>query len=283
MARKIDTTKAKERKQKIFVAVGGVLFLGIAAIQGPKMYKLVHPSTPAPAPAAAAAPASASTTASTSLGSTPAGTTSLRVHTAQAPAGQTAQLAGIVVVPEQPVEPDTGQLESFSKFTAKDPFVPQIKEAATDSTVPASPTATKAATPTPKPATPATGDASTTPGAGLTGGATAPMPLPAPTAAILRVNGVLQAVELKDAFPKSDKTFLLASLERGGAKIGVAAGGRYTTGSKTLTLKVGKRVTLLNTATGVRYVIKLVYVGADAAQLTAFTTAAPATAPAKTK
>ena len=68
---------------------------------------------------------------------------------------------------------------------------------------------------------------------------------------------------------------MLSSLKRGEAKIGVAAGGTYTTGKKLLTLKVGKRVTLLNTATGVRYVLKLVYVGADSAQLTAFTTAAP--------
>jgi hypothetical protein len=294
MPRKIDNTAAKQRKQKIFVAVGGVLFLGIAAIQGPKMLKMMDGSTPPPAPAAATAPADASTTASDTPAAAgapgasptaapaPSGAAIDAVKTVPAPASQKAQLAGVVVVPEQPVAAETGQLDSFSEFEVKDPFVPQIKAAEVTSTSSAA-TATKSASPaaTSKPATPAgAAGAATKPGAGLTGPAT-PMAPAAPTAAILRVNGRLMALEPKDAFPKGDRMFVLVSLKKGFAKIGVAAGGKYTSGSKTLTLQVGKKVTLLNTATGIRYVIKLVYVGADSAQLTAFTIAAPETTQTK--
>jgi hypothetical protein len=94
-------------------------------------------------------------------------------------------------------------------------------------------------------------------------------PLPAATMALLRVNGKLQAVELKKRFPSSDKAFVLRSLRPGSATIAVSDGS-FAGGSATLTLRLGRPVTLVNTATGVRYVLRLVYVGADAAQVTGF-------------
>ena len=53
---------------------------------------------------------------------------------------------------------------------------------------------------------------------------------------------------------------MLRSLTKKQAKIGVA-GGSFDDG-QAVTLKLGKKVTLVNTATGVRYVLKLVYTGA---------------------
>ena len=43
-----------------------------------------------------------------------------------------------------------------------------------------------------------------------------------------------------------------------------------------MTLKLGKKVTLVNTATGVRYVLKLVYTGAQPEVIEGFTTASGA-------
>jgi len=46
--RAVDPIKAKERKQKIVAAVLGVLFLGIMAFQGPKLWKQLHPPSGPP-------------------------------------------------------------------------------------------------------------------------------------------------------------------------------------------------------------------------------------------
>jgi hypothetical protein len=51
--------------------------------------------------------------------------------------------------------------------------------------------------------------------------------------------------------------FTLVSLTAGAAKIGIA-GGAYENGAATMTLKKGKTVTLMNTANGTRYVLRLV-------------------------
>jgi hypothetical protein len=51
--------------------------------------------------------------------------------------------------------------------------------------------------------------------------------------------------------------FILVSLTRTAAKIGIA-GGSYETGAATVTLTQGKSVTLMNTADGTRYVLRLI-------------------------
>ena len=66
---------------------------------------------------------------------------------------------------------------------------------------------------------------------------------------------------MKGTFPTPEPLFVLRSLKKKQAKIGVA-GGSFDDG-KPVTLKLGKKVTLVNTATGVRYVLKLVYTGAQ--------------------
>jgi hypothetical protein len=66
MAKKpVDPLKAKQKKQKIVAAVLGVVFIGVLAIMGPKLWKQLHPpplpprvipapGTPAGAPTLAA-------------------------------------------------------------------------------------------------------------------------------------------------------------------------------------------------------------------------------------
>ena len=59
------------------------------------------------------------------------------------------------------------------------------------------------------------------------------------------------------------------------ARIGVA-GGAFTAGN-TVLIQIGKKVTLMNTTTGQRYVVKLVYVGATAETIAPFSAAAATT------
>jgi hypothetical protein len=62
-------------------------------------------------------------------------------------------------------------------------------------------------------------------------------------------------------FPEGDPIFKLVSLTKRSAKVGIVDG-TYATGSPTITLtKGGKPVTLMNTADGTTYVLRLVSIG----------------------
>jgi hypothetical protein len=100
----------KERKQKIFVVAGLVLFLALMAWQGPKTLKALRGGSPPPPPVEAAATPAPTATTSTPLGSETG-------------------------LPESDVQPDLleGQLLSFSRFGGRDPFVPFAPPAAPDS------------------------------------------------------------------------------------------------------------------------------------------------------
>jgi hypothetical protein len=87
--------------------------------------------------------------------------------------------------------------------------------------------------------------------------------------AFIKVNGKLQRVDLKGRFPSSDRVFVLRALTGSLAKIAVA-GGSFAGRDATLTLRVGHAVTLVNTATGVRYVVRLLFVGSTADRVAGF-------------
>jgi hypothetical protein len=65
---------------------------------------------------------------------------------------------------------------------------------------------------------------------------------------------------VKADFPAAQPVFKLVSLSEGQAKIAIA-GGALASGAPTVTLKLGKAVTLVNTADGARYELKLVSFG----------------------
>jgi len=131
----------------------------------------------------------------------------------------------------------SGQLLSFDRFDSKDPFVQQ---AIAPVAPPAAPP--PAAKPPPPPAP-------------------APKPVaPKPTSARISVNGTTELVGVSGGFPQEDPVFVLVSLTKTTAKVGIA-GGSLSTGTATLTLRLGKKVTLMNTADGTRYVLLLVSVG----------------------
>jgi hypothetical protein len=267
MAKKTDNNAARERKQKIVVAVGGVLLAGLMVIQGPKLLDAVGGGSNSnqAAPAAAASPQSASTpTASApTTGAVPA-TPSVVVN---APRSAKAELAGVVIVPEQPVQPGDGQLGSLSRFESKDPFVQKVDpdRLPTPAEVGNLPKQTAAAAKQAgqKSTSGASAANANANASGVQGvaGPTAAVPAVAPTIAILRVNGKLQTVALTKRFPRSDGAFVLRSLRPGRATIAVADGAFV--GGGTLVLRVGRTTTLVNTATDARYVVTLVFVGAE--------------------
>ena len=242
MAKTIDTKAAKQRQQKIILAVLGVVLLAVAAIQVPK---LLGGSSPAPA----AATGTTGTTGGTSAGST--------TTTTAVPAGvPRAVLVGVTVGSAGRAPAGEGQLRSFTLFTAKDPFVQSLPVETSGST-----------TPTGEPTL-----SDTQPGSGGSAGGGGPSIAPAPGAplfATISVNGKDVPLGVKDLFPPKQKLFVLVSLNRKSAKIAVA-GGAFTD-AQTITLRLGQNLTLVNTATGARYVIKLLFVGDQPEQVEGFT------------
>jgi len=64
-------------------------------------------------------------------------------------------------------------------------------------------------------------------------------------------------------------------VKKGAVQIGVAGGSLE--GGKPATLKLGKKLTLVNSATGERWVLKLVYTGTEPETLETFSTGAAPT------
>jgi hypothetical protein len=233
-----DSAKEKAAKQKkmaiglsvvlalaMAYAVHTMIGMGGGAASAPQAADTTATVTASTPPAAA--PVTPSAPAAPSLGSVaPAATT----------AATSAQLVSAV-----PQSAGTGQLQSFSRFESKDPFNAGGPSAGTTAKQPSSsssggtPKAPKA--PPAPPAPPAA-------------------PAPAPTNAVISVNGSSETVASGSNFPAANPVFELISLTATTAKVSVV-GGSYASGSATLTLKVNKAVTLVNTADGTRYVIVL--------------------------
>ncbi len=261
---KPDPQQAKVRREKQILAVGSVILLALLGYQLPKLLGGGGEETAATAP---------STVASGTAGPAPAG--------------------GRATLPDTDrvvIQPGSGQLVSFGLFKSKDPFVQQLSAVAATSvpapsatpaptapattttagrstitpatsTTPSSvvpfPSTTPAATTpvsTPPPSTttpstpPATSPATTTPAA----------PATAPGNAAISTNGACEVVPLKGTFPGSEDIFRVTSIATNGKSVKIAVvGGSYDGGQGTVTLAKGKKLTLVNTADGTRYVLLL--------------------------
>ena len=213
---------ARERKQKIFVVVGGLALLALLAFQLPKLLG----GSPTP---------EAATTTETVVSGTPA-----------SPGASPVVLVG--------GQPETGKLTSLSAFKAKDPFVQQVVTQ-NGAEEPSEGEVSKEGSG----ATGSGGDAAKTekPTTFTTGRAPA-----AAAMTIVVVNGARQLLEPGMKFPSADPMFVLVAEKPGSKSVVVAiAGGAYAGGRKTTTIKVGKPLTLVNTTTGARFRISLVSVG----------------------
>jgi len=245
VAKKIDP-KAKAKKQKIIAGVLGALLVGVLAFQGPRTLKMLHQSSASASPAA-------TTTAATATGATGAS----GALAATAAAGSTAGGDGVNDPGVLPA-PQSGQLLAFSRFRSKDPFTQQINikcagdtgssgGCGTSGSGTTSPSGSGTST------KPSSSKNATPPASGT--GVTAVKP----SSAEISVNGNTESVAVGANFPATNPTFVLVSLTKKSAKIGIS-GGSLEGSKQTVTLKKGVALTLMNTADGTRYVLRLVSV-----------------------
>jgi hypothetical protein len=245
MAKKIDP-KAKAKRQKIYAGIGGVILLAVLAFQVPRTLKLLHQSN---ANASSATTSSSSTTTPTTTG--PIVPPSL--GGGNATPGTSAVSSDGISDPGVLPAPQSGQLLAFSRFQTKDPFAQQLSTGATGASGSTGSGATGS--------TGATGGGSgsgSTGGSGSSGGGRNQPPAKL-TSATISVNGVSEAVQVGGQFPASNPTFVLVSVTHTTAKVGIA-GGSIQGSQQTVTLKKNTPVTLMNTADGTRYVLRLLSV-----------------------
>jgi hypothetical protein len=264
MATKNNTRSSKQRNQIIFIAIGGVVFLALAVIQGPKLLNgSSEPTTQASTPAATSGSASTAASSSAAVAPVPELKGSAVIVKPSPRPGAKTTVAGVSVSPWQVPQATTGQLWTFSRLKNKDPFVQQVDEsqitavprfANSNSGIPSAPassapraTSTKAASAT-----------------------VAPTQLP-PTHATIEINGNDVKLRLDQRFPPSTKVFKLAALKPKSAEIVLAAGGSIGQNSK-IVLTMGKPLTLVNSATGKRYTLRLLYTGSEPEAVQQFST-----------
>jgi hypothetical protein len=136
-----------------------------------------------------------------------------------------------------------GQLLAFSHFASKDPFVQQVSSATTSGTTTGSGTLAAASV-----------SGSTSGGGSHVHQST--RVLAATGAARLSVNGRVEIVRVGASFPSSNPLFRLVGVSHGVVRIGIA-NGSYSSGAQTVALGMGRSLTLVDTANGVRYKIRL--------------------------
>jgi hypothetical protein len=249
--RHVDSLKAKQKKQKIVLAVLGVIFVAVLGFQGPRTWKQLHPPPTQ----------SSSSSSSSSTTTTTAGTPSLAAPTlsgSQTPSATTTPGSSLASS-SAPVVAD-GQLSSFSLFASKDPFAQQLSEKSGSSGSSGSSGGSTAGS--------GKGGESAGSGSGSgSGSGRGSASAPTPGTAVISVNGMLYTVAVGSDFPEASATdpsivplFHLISLTAHTAKISIV-GGSYSSGAAAVTLRENKAVTLMNTADGTRYKLILKPVG----------------------
>jgi hypothetical protein len=254
----MDRAKAKQAKQKrLAIILGGVLLL-VLVYEVPHTMKLMkHSANPVAVSSPGAAPAVTPTQTTTIPGGPPS----------QSAAQQSSAPESTIVASVQ-ATPDPGQLSEFTRFASKDPFNASVQ---------------------PRSGTASPGTGGSTPSGSSPGPGSTPKtpPAPAPTTAVISLNGELMPVSVGTAFPVSGPTFdrvgslfQLVSLTAKSARVSIV-GGSYADGSASLTLEVGTPVTLQNTADGTKYTLILEPPGTPVPSSTPGT-ATPATTAATT-
>jgi hypothetical protein len=229
-----DIRVAKDRKMKK-VAVGlSVVLAVILAFEVPKL--LNHGSS-----SSTSAAATTTTDASGATTTTPAPTTT--------PSGTAAAAVTPAVsskLPNSDTLPRVGkaQLFSFSHFAGKDPFVQQVVAPTQGLPAQSSGSGSSASTPSSTATAAKVTQRNSTRVLAVTG------------AARISVNGRVQVVRVGTSFPKANPLFRLVSVRNGVARIGIASGS-YSSGAHTVSLGAGRSLTLVDTADGIRYQLRL--------------------------
>ncbi|MEO5632268.1 hypothetical protein [Gaiella sp.] len=267
MSKKLDDQlAAKAKKQKMILIGGAVLLVAVAAFQVPKL--MSGGAQVEAVPAATDGSGSTPTAPTTPASGTVTGTATPTAVTIKS----VGSVAGVPLPAGPAVVAASDQLVSFTLFEAKDPFVPQ-EEVSSGSPADTSPPAVaspgadgKAAPPAPSSSPPAA-------------------PKAALNSATIKIGGKPQQVAVKGKFPTDEPAFVLVSVAKKSARIAVS-GGSFASG-ETITLTIGKKIVLVNTATNVRYELLLVRTENAATfaseEPAAGTTADPAAAATTTK
>ena len=230
-AKKIEANaKAKAKRQKIILAVLGVVFLGVLAWQVPSVLKMMNKKPPVAAttPPAAVVPGTPvpPVVRHPRLGYSDAGRRSDRLGpgSSRRPAASSSRSTAF------PARTRSSSRLALPPRRPRRPLTP-----------PADPKVGVTASSDTKPPPP-------------------PPPAPAPTSAQISVNGSSETVSKGGTFPQSDPVFVLVSVSRTTAKVAIS-GGSLDSGGATLTLRKGKKLTLENTVDSARYVLLLVSTG----------------------
>ena len=240
MSRKRRMQNLREAKDKRMkrIAIGGAVLL--AVVLAFELSHMLGGGSKAAAPSTTTAAAGAPATAPT--GSTPTVT----------PAGTAAAAAlpttGSTKLPNSDAAPRgwKSKLVSFSHFAGKDPFVQQVAASSTGSGTQTT-----------------TGTLTSAPSTGLTASShksarshPSARTLAKVGAATISVNGERETVQIGGSFPSSNPLFRLVSITNGVARIGIA-NGSYASGTPTVSLAAGRPLTLVDTADGIRYKLRL--------------------------
>ena len=227
----------KDRRTKKVAIALSVVLVAVLAFEVPKM---MHNGSASSSPPAATTTTGTDTTATPS---TTPGTT--------APGASTAVTGGLTTasmkLPNSDALParSQGTLYSFSHFTGKNPFAQQLSNVS-----PASAQTTGALTPS------VSGGSSGSSAGSSSAHRQTGRTLAASGAARISVNGQVQVVRVGASFPSSNPLFRLVGASNGGVRIGIA-NGSYSSGAHTISLTLGRSLTLVDTADGIRYKIRL--------------------------
>jgi hypothetical protein len=223
-----DIREAKDRRAKRLVIGGAVVLVAVLAFEMPKVLK-GHGGSSSSTPPAATTTTTPGYGASTTPTSTPVASAAVLPATS-------AKLTTSDLSPRR----SKSELYSFSHFAGKDPFVQQVSA----SDITSSPSGTSGASRV------------ITAGPAPSAQTTSARMLARTGAVTLQVNGKTQTVRIGGSFPSSNPLFKLVSVSHGLVRIGIASGS-YQSGAQTVSLVSGRTMTLVDTADGVRYRIRL--------------------------
>jgi hypothetical protein len=212
-----------------------VVLVAVLAFEVPKVLHSGTKTSATPPPATTDATAAPTATPTATPAVTPAGTAAAAVT----PTAASSKLSNS----DLPPRAGKAQLYAFGHFAGKDPFVQQVSA---DALTGAANSSTSAASSNQ-----------------ATASQTAKVKINHPTRTLaatgtarISVNGRVQLVRVGKSFPSANPLFKLVSVSGGVAKIGISSGS-YSSGAQTVSLVAGRTLTLVDTADGIRYQLRL--------------------------
>lgn len=239
--------KQRERKQKILLVVMLLLLVLMVVWQGPKTLKRLKGGQTSAAQTTQTTTAGTTTASPTATSGNATGSTDATLAAAHQSLNDT----------DVPVSANQNQLISFSRFTARDPFVQLVQDSTSDG-------GDGSDTGTPPPSSggytpPPTSSGSYYPPPTASGG-TPPPTVPTVSGQVsISINGSVESHAVGETFPSTDPAFTLVSVKGDNVEIGLASG-EFSGGQQTITLKVGDEITLVSQPDGARYTIKILAV-----------------------